>query len=159
MIIETKAKLKKIIDSAKSNNKSVLIKKGVFDIIHPGHIFATDCFRKQADIVIILVQSDELTRKNKGNKRPINTQKQRAEVIDKIKGVDYTYRDNSGSRKEYLSLLKYLKPTIVAITSKDSKKTKDYRDKSWKLKRFPDKKNPSYSTTLVIKKILKRYLY
>ena len=87
MIIKNKSKLKKIIEQAKSENKSVLIKKGVFDLIHPGHIFAIDLFSKKADIVIILIQSDEFTKKKKGKERPINPQLQRAQVIDGIKGL------------------------------------------------------------------------
>ncbi|MBU2229053.1 adenylyltransferase/cytidyltransferase family protein, partial [Patescibacteria group bacterium] len=100
MIVSTREKLKEIIESAKKTGKSVLIKKGVFDIIHPGHIYAISNFKKYADIVIILIQSDEFTRKKKGNKRPINDQEQRVSVMDRIKDVDYVYADKSNSREE-----------------------------------------------------------
>lgn len=66
MIISGKEELKNIIENAKKAWKSVLIKKGVFDIIHPWHIFAIKMFAKEADIVIILTQSDEFTTKKKG---------------------------------------------------------------------------------------------
>ena len=84
----------------------MLIKKGVFDIIHPGHVFAIKMFAKEADIVIILTQSDEFTAKKKGSSRPINPQRQRTEVVDGIAGVDYTYPDKSNSREEYIEFLK-----------------------------------------------------
>ena len=153
MIITNKLKLKKIIDSAKKSGKSILIKKGVFDIIHPGHIFAIDMFKKYADIVIIMTQSDKVTKKKKGNNRPINNQKQRTIVVDRLKGVDYTYLDKSNSRKEYIKFLTYLKPTILAIISLNKEKTKDYSSPFWKLKEFPDKNKPGYSTTEIIDKI------
>ena len=155
MIINNKLKLKRIIESAKKSGKSVLVKKGVFDIMHPGHIFAISMFKKKADIVIILTQSDRFTSKKKGISRPINNQKQRTEVVDGIKGVDYTFADRSDSRQEYISFLNYLKPTIIAVTSVDKKKTKDYSSPYWILKEFPDKKKPGFSTTEIINRVLR----
>jgi bifunctional ADP-heptose synthase (sugar kinase/adenylyltransferase) len=99
-------------------------------------------FAKEADIVIILTQSDEFTAKKKGSSRPINPQRQRTEVVDGIAGVDYTYPDKSNSREEYIEFLNYLKPTILAVTSVDEKKTKDYSSTFWELKEFPDKAKP-----------------
>lgn len=126
MIVKNKVQLKKIIDSAKKSGKSVLIKKGVFDIIHPGHIFAINLYKKYADVVIILTQSDSFTTKKKGKTRPINKQKHRNEVLDGLKGVDYVFSDKSNSREEYKDFLLYLKPTVLAVTSIDSVKTKFY---------------------------------
>jgi len=157
MIIKNKIELKKIIGKEKKNGKSVLIKKGVFDIIHPGHIYAIDLFSKKADIVIILIQSDKFTKKKKGKTRPINPQKQRAQVIDGIKGVDYVYLDKSNSREEYIRFLEYLKPTILVITSENKKKDKEYLNKNWKLIPIPDKKDFFVSTTEIINRVLKKY--
>ena len=157
MIIKNKIELKKIIEKEKTNGKSVLIKKGVFDIIHPGHIYAIDLFSKKADIVIILIQSDKFTKKKKGKTRPINPQKQRAQVIDGIKGVDYVYLDKSNSREEYIRFLEYLKPTILVITSENKKKDKEYLNKNWKLIPIPDKKDFFVSTTEIINRVLKKY--
>ena len=157
MIISEKEELKSIIENSKKAWKSVLIKKGVFDIIHPGHIFAIKMFAKEADIVIILTQSDEYTAKKKGKFRPINNQQQRNEVIDGIKGVDYVYSDKSNSREEYIEFLNYLKPTILAVTSVDKEKTKDYSSPLRKEIEFPDKAQPWYSTTEIINKVLEKY--
>ncbi len=154
MIISNKEELKNIIENAKKEWKSVLIKKGVFDIIHPGHVFAIRMFAKEADIIIVLTQSDEFTAKKKGSSRPINPQRQRTEVVDGIAGVDYTYPDKS--REEDIEFLNYLKPTILAVTSVDEKKTKDYSSPFWELKEFPDKAQPWYSTTEIINRVLEK---
>ena len=157
MLISTKEELKELIENAKKSWKTVLIKKWVFDIIHPWHIFAIQTFRKYADIVIILVQSDELTTKKKWKFRPINNQQQRSEVVDAIKWVDYTFQDKSNSSEEYIDFLSYLKPNIVAITAEDKKKTKEYSNPIWELKEFPDKLQEWFSTTEIINKILEKY--
>ena len=154
MIISSQKKLKKIIEQAQKQNKKVLIKKGVFDIIHPGHIYSIRQFKKFADIVIIFIQSGFLTRKEKGEKKPINSAKQRAEVINGIKNVDYVYIDKSKSMEECLALLEYLKPNIIAIVKK--RKTKEYDRPYWELKEFPDKNKKLFSTSNIINKIIKK---
>ncbi len=157
MIISSKQRLKKIIEQAKRQNKKVLIKKGVFDIIHPGHIYAVKQFKKLADIIIIFIQSGSLTRRKKGKKRPINSAWQRAEVVEGIKDVDYVFLDKSKSREETLCLLEYLKPDIIAIIKVSKGKTEKYTRPYWELKEFPDKKKETFSTTRIINKIIKRY--
>ena len=99
MIIQNKEELKEIIDSAKKHQKSVLVKRGVFDIIHPGHIYTVEKLKERVDILIMMTVSDELTKKKKGECRPINLQKQRSEVLNGLKGVDYVFEDKSKSRE------------------------------------------------------------
>ena len=98
-----------------------------------------------------------IQRRKKWNSRPINNQQQRNEVIDGINGVDYVYSDKSNSREEYIEFLNYLKPTILAVTSVDKEKTKDYSSTIWKEIEFPDKAQPWYSTTEIINKVLEKY--
>lgn len=155
MIVQTLSELKQIITSNTQRGKKVLVKKGVFDIIHPGHIYAIQNFKDSADIVVILIQSDSFTKKKKGQTRPINNQLQRAQVVDGLKGVDYVYMDNSDSREEYIEVLKELKPSIVAITEGDMIKSEAYNSPDWELKEFPDKKLPGFSTTEIINRVLK----
>jgi len=158
MVVQNKEELKKIIENAKSEGKSVLIKRGVFDIIHPGHIYTVQKLKEKADVLIILTVSDGLTRKKKGENRPINLQKQRSEVVDGLKGVDYVFEDTSLSREEYIALLKYLKPTLLAITLGDEKKSKAYTSLDWKLMEIKDKKRADFSTTDIIRKVLDCYI-
>lgn len=157
MIIQSISELKEIISSNIQSGKKVLVKKGVFDVIHPGHIYAIEQFKKSADIVIVLIQSDSFTKKKKGPTRPINPQLQRAQVVDGLKGVDYVYLDNSESREEYIEVLIQIKPSIVAITEGDMEKSSVYRSKYWELKEFPDKKLPGFSTTEIINRVVKNY--
>ena len=127
MIVQSISELKEIVSSDIQSGRKVLVKKGVFDIIHPGHIYAIEQFKKSANIVILLIQSDSFTKKKKGPTRPINTQLQRAQVVDGLKGVDYVYLDKSESREEYIEVLNQLKPSIVAITEGDMKKSVAYK--------------------------------
>ena len=98
----------------------------MFDIIHPGHVYAIQQFRKKANITIILLRSGEYTTMKKGKNRPINNQKQRMLIVDRLKGVDCVASDMSMFRQDYIDFLNYLKPTILAVTSVNKQKTKDY---------------------------------
>ncbi|MDD5731793.1 MAG: adenylyltransferase/cytidyltransferase family protein [Patescibacteria group bacterium] len=156
MIVKSKAELKKIINQAQRAGKKVLVKRGVFDIIHPGHISAVKSFNRIADVVIIMVQSDKLVKKRKGENRPVNSQKQRAEVVDALKGVDYTYLEKSTTREEFKKLLEYLRPDILAITHVEHKLDKMYQGYSWKLKVIPENSQKGLSSTAIINKIKKK---
>ena len=157
MIVKTKKKLKSIIDIAKNQGKSVLIKKGCFDIIHPGHILSITQFKKLADIVIILIMSDKAIENKKGKGRPINPQDKRAMVMDGIKGVDYVYLDKSNTNEEYIEILEYLKPTIVTLLSTTPKFKNEFSSPYWKLIICNDDKDFCISTTTIIDKIQKIY--
>ncbi len=62
---------------------------GCFDILHRGHI---ECLRKAkslGDVLIVGLNSDSSVRKIKGEKRPIVSQNDRAEILASLEMVDY----------------------------------------------------------------------
>lgn len=161
MIVRNKLLLKKYIKKARDRGETVIIKTGCFDILHPGHLDTIKRLQKLADVVVVGVHCDEQVRKKKGEKRPINPQMQRAVMVDGLveglEGMDYVFPVKSHSRKEYIGFLNYIQPDFVAITKKDKKKTMDYSQEGWKLIEISDKKLPGYSTSEMIKKIVKAY--
>ena len=71
--------------------KKVGFTSGVFDIVHPGHI---DYLRRAAalvDVLVVGVNADSSVKKNKGESRPINGERQRAEVVGGVKGVTHVF--------------------------------------------------------------------
>jgi D-beta-D-heptose 7-phosphate kinase/D-beta-D-heptose 1-phosphate adenosyltransferase len=88
MIIKINNLLKKI-KLFRENGKRIVFTNGCFDIIHSGHIRVFKKCRSLGDIVIVGLNSDSSVRRLKGPKRPINNQKDRAEVVDSIRYVDY----------------------------------------------------------------------
>ena len=146
----------KILLMRPKKNESQYLLKSEFLILFIHDIYLLyKCLRNML-MLVILTQSDEFTAKKKWSSRPINSQWQRTEVVDGIRGVDYTFQDKSNSREEYIEFLNYLKPTILAVTSVDEKKTKDYSSPFWELKEFPDKVQAGYSTTEIINRVLEK---
>lgn len=61
---------------------------GVFDILHPGHTRYLQAARREGDTLIVALNSDRSVRAIKGPTRPINTESERAELLDALACVD-----------------------------------------------------------------------
>lgn len=66
----------------------VVFTNGVFDLLHPGHVRYLQEARRLGDALIIGVNSDRSVRANKGPGRPINPERERAEVLRALACVD-----------------------------------------------------------------------
>jgi rfaE bifunctional protein nucleotidyltransferase chain/domain len=77
------------IQSLKKNGKKIVFTNGCFDILHAGHVRYLAAAGAEGDILIVGLNSDESVKLIKGNKRPVITQAQRAEVLAALEPVDY----------------------------------------------------------------------
>ncbi len=68
--------------------RRIVFTNGVFDILHPGHVRYLQAARRHGDLLIVGVNSDASVRRNKGPSRPINPEKERAEVLAALDCVD-----------------------------------------------------------------------
>ena len=66
----------------------VVFTNGVFDLLHPGHAGYLEDARALGDALIVAVNSDRSVRANKGPGRPVNTERERAEVVLALGCVD-----------------------------------------------------------------------
>lgn len=148
-------KIKELLPEIHKKGKIVLA-GGCFDIVHPGHIAFFENAKKEGDVLIILVESDEAVKKIKGKERPINTLKDRAGTISAIHSIDYVIPlPFFKSDENYFRLVKSVKPDIIAVTVGDplyNMKLKQAEAVNGKvvevIERIPD-----YSTTKIAEKI------
>jgi D-glycero-beta-D-manno-heptose 1-phosphate adenylyltransferase len=68
--------------------KTIAFTNGIFDIIHPGHIFSLSQAAKEGDYLIVGLNSDASTKRLKGNSRPLNDEQSRAMVLSSLLMVD-----------------------------------------------------------------------
>lgn len=66
----------------------VAFTNGVFDLLHEGHIFSLSEAAKEADILVVAINSDESVKRLKGPERPLNGQDARALVMAALTMVD-----------------------------------------------------------------------
>ncbi|MBN8663573.1 MAG: D-glycero-beta-D-manno-heptose 1-phosphate adenylyltransferase [Chitinophagales bacterium] len=91
-IIEQKimdlAKAQSMIASWKVLGKTVAFTNGCFDILHEGHIFSLSAAAKEADYLVVGLNSDASVKRLKGDARPVNTQHSRALLLASLLMVD-----------------------------------------------------------------------
>jgi len=83
--IRSASALKKALPS----RKRVVFTNGCFDLIHPGHVAYLEQARKQGDLLVVALNSDESVARLKGPSRPVNTLADRLVVMASLECVDY----------------------------------------------------------------------
>lgn len=100
------------------NKKTVLV-GGCFDIFHYGHLKFLQQAKKQAERLIVCLESDLFIKKNK-KRPPIHNQKQRAEILASISFVDFVIMlPYFSSDKDYYNLVEMVRPSLIAVTEGD----------------------------------------
>lgn len=73
----------------KKEGKKVVFTNGCFDILHLGHVTYLSYARQLGDLLVVGVNSDASVKRNKGPKRPIVCQEDRAALLLALRCVDY----------------------------------------------------------------------
>ncbi len=76
------------ISAWKVLGNTVAFTNGCFDILHPGHLYSIGQAAKEADYLIVGLNSDASIKRLKGPERPINSTDSRALVIANLVLVD-----------------------------------------------------------------------
>ena len=87
--IKTIQELRPLLEILRSAGKKIVFTNGCFDIIHTGHTRYLAIARSFGDILVVAVNSDPSVRAIKGDKRPINSQAERAETLAALGSVDF----------------------------------------------------------------------
>ena len=100
-----------VVEKAKRAGKRIVFANGCFDVLHVGHVRYLAAARALGDLLIVGINSDEQTRRLKGEGRPLLPQEQRAEIISSIAAVDFVTIFEEPTVEQ---LLLALKPDIHA---------------------------------------------
>ncbi len=117
-LINDQEKLKSTVESLKTLGMRVVLTQGVYDLIHEGHAAYLEKARSYGDILIVAVDSDELTRIRKGPKRPIVPQKERVNMLLHLRHVDLvTIKEASHGLGD---IIKLIKPDVMVFSTTTS---------------------------------------
>jgi len=75
-------------DRLQAAGKSLAFTNGCFDILHRGHVTYIQFAREHADALCVGLNSDASVKRNKGDKRPVNSEEDRAYVLASLAAVD-----------------------------------------------------------------------
>ena len=73
----------------KKKGKKVVFTNGCFDVLHLGHVRYLRKAKSLGDILVVGLNTDASVRKLKGPERPLNREKDRAEVLGALECVDH----------------------------------------------------------------------
>jgi rfaE bifunctional protein nucleotidyltransferase chain/domain len=92
--------------AARSQGKKIAFANGCFDLIHVGHVRYLQAAAEVADILVVGINADESVRRLKGEGRPLIDERERAEIISAIRGVDFVTVFSSESPRELIAALR-----------------------------------------------------
>ena len=87
--IKSPSALEKIFAMLRSKGKKIVFTNGCFDILHIGHTRYLAKAKALGDILVIGLNSDSSVKAIKESGRPINNEKDRAEILSALIPVDY----------------------------------------------------------------------
>ena len=108
--VMTQDELMPILDRLRKEGKKVVFTNGCFDILHVGHIRYLKEAKGYGDILIVAVNSDLSVKSIKGDKRPIVSQSERAEVVAALEMVDYVTMFDEDTP---YNIIKKLQPDVL----------------------------------------------
>ena len=88
----------------------IVFTNGVFDLVHSGHVELLNFAKMLGDKLVVGLNSDNSTRLLKGNKRPINKEEDRKNIIQSLRAVDEVIIFDSINTTE---LINNLNPDII----------------------------------------------
>jgi rfaE bifunctional protein nucleotidyltransferase chain/domain len=87
--VKTVEELRPLLAILRATGKKIVFTNGCFDLIHTGHTRYLAIARSFGDILVVAVNSDASVCTIKGEKRPINSQQERAEALAALESVDF----------------------------------------------------------------------
>ncbi|HXD89174.1 MAG TPA: D-glycero-beta-D-manno-heptose 1-phosphate adenylyltransferase [Urbifossiella sp.] len=98
------------VEARRSRKQRIAFTNGCFDVLHAGHVQYLHEARRQADCLVVGLNSDASVRQLKGATRPLNTVEARAVVLAGLQDVDYVtiFADATP-----LGLIRALRPDVL----------------------------------------------
>ena len=93
------------------NSLHVVLAGGVFDIIHPGHIYTLNAAKALGDVLVVVVATDNTSEKMK-KRKPLHTQEQRQELVNSLSMVDLCL---VGQEDDIFKTVNRVRPEIIAL--------------------------------------------
>ncbi|MDD2577821.1 MAG: adenylyltransferase/cytidyltransferase family protein [Candidatus Dojkabacteria bacterium] len=90
--------------------KTIVATSGYFDPIHPGHVSCIMDSKKFGDILVVIVDGDSRCINKKG--KAFIPAKDRADIVDAIKGVDYVIIHENPNATNCSEVLEIIRPDI-----------------------------------------------
>lgn len=109
-MIYSRENAKTQVENWKKSGEVIVFTNGCFDILHAGHATYLEKAKSFGTKLIVGLNTDASVRKIKGLRRPIQTEINRAKVVEALKSVDGVVLFDEDTP---LELIKQLKPDVL----------------------------------------------
>lgn len=103
-----------IVKMLKKMGYKIALTQGVYDLLHEGHAKYLENAKSYGDILIVGVDSDELTRQRKGPTRPIVPQAERIQMLSHLRHVDLIVLRET--KHQIGDLIRLVKPDVLVVS-------------------------------------------
>lgn len=90
----------------------VVLVGGVFDILHPGHIFTLKTAKSHGDLLVVVIATASTATKIKKNRIILHNENLRKEMVSSLSFVDLALIGKEGT---LFDTVEYVKPDIIAL--------------------------------------------
>ena len=97
------------LETHRSRGERIVLANGCFDILHVGHVRYLQGARREGDVLVVAVNSDESVRRLKGAGRPIFPAGDRAQLVAAVGVVSYV---TIFEEPDVVALLTALRPEV-----------------------------------------------
>jgi D-beta-D-heptose 7-phosphate kinase/D-beta-D-heptose 1-phosphate adenosyltransferase len=87
--IVSAAELAGVLSGRRAAGRTIVFTNGCFDLLHAGHVSNLREAKAQGDVLVVGLNSNESVRRLKGANRPVQNERQRADVLAALECVDY----------------------------------------------------------------------
>ena len=123
------AELEKLVKELRKEGFRIVLTQGVYDLIHEGHALYLEAGKAYGDILIVGVDSDELTKLRKGPNRPIVPQEERVKMLIHLRHVDIvTIRE---AKHDIGELIRLIRPDVLVTSSSTADFKNDLSSKKY----------------------------
>lgn len=141
----------------KKKKLKIVFTAGSWDLLHVGQMRYLEKAKRQGDVLVVGVNSNESIQKVKGKNKPILDEMIRAEALTYLRSVDYITIVPTTSCQPILGLLKpNVYVTVGEEWNSDYKKSKEYKTVSeygGKIK-LVERQSPYISTTSIVERVV-----
>lgn len=98
------------VDAARRRGETIVLTNGCFDLLHVGHLHSFEFARREGDRLIVAVNSDESVRRLKGERRPVVSENERAQLVAGFETVDWVTIFSEDTPEE---LIRVVRPDVI----------------------------------------------
>ena len=101
----------------------IVMAGGVFDILHPGHVFFLEKAKEKGDVLVVIVARDSTVTKRK--RIPVVPEEQRVDMVAALKPVDVALL---GEEDDIYATVEKIKPDVIALGPDQTHREEDIKE-------------------------------